>query len=318
MWNRSIPRPGLKDSPFQALTTPWTSRTCHPWCPRWISSTLPLSHTRTPYITPARCPGPTQVTRLDPQQPAWDQSHKRKVQLNFVWICIPHSILACAAEAYLFLSSLHANKFKRLQLKLFPVPTTLNFSTLSSFSCICCCFWSHTSSPLYLLSSIAREPFLLTPHFWALSPFLTVCQLRTSSSFPHWCANSWTTPRNTVPFPKRFRHHLPLPRAPLHLLSWLAIFPLLCGAVFTPPLHWAHAGSVLMAAIITGTNKPCNRHFICHMLFYLCSVYTVILSSSGLETCRALPKHPCQNNLWWIFQCHHLHWFPVVSSTRGV
>lgn len=117
----------------------------------------------TPYITPARCPDPTQVTRLDPQQPAWDQSHKQKVQLNFVWICIPHSILAHAA--YLFLSSLHANQFKRLQLKLFSVPTPLNFSTLSSFSCICCCFWSHTSSPLYLLSSIAREPFPLTPHF---------------------------------------------------------------------------------------------------------------------------------------------------------
>lgn len=153
---------------------PCSSRRCHPWCQRWISSRLLQSHTRTPYITPALRPGSTQVTRLDPQQPAWDQSHNGKVQMNFVWICLPQSILPRAAEAHLFLSSLHANQFKRLQLKLFSVPTPLNFSTLSSFSCICCCFWSHSSSPLYLLSSTAREPFPLTPHFWALSPFLSL------------------------------------------------------------------------------------------------------------------------------------------------
>lgn len=80
------------------------------------------------------------------------------------------SILPCSTEAYLFLSSLHVNQLKRLQLKLFSVPTLPNFSSLSSFFRNCCFFSSCASSSLYLLSSVMRSSLCNTTFLSSLSP----------------------------------------------------------------------------------------------------------------------------------------------------
>lgn len=153
------------------------------------------------------------------------------------------------------------------------MPTPLNFFSLSLFLCICFFCSSHARSSLYLLNSIVRSFLCNTTFLSSVSPCLTVCQLRTSSSFPHSDANPWTIPRNIIPFSKRFGHHLPLPCSSLHLLWWLATLLLLSRVVFTPPLHWAPTDHVLMVAIATGTNKSCTRHFTHHMPFLNCALY---------------------------------------------
>lgn len=171
---------------------------------------------------------------------------------------ISRSILPSSTEAYLFLSSLQINQFKRLQLKLFSVPTPLKFSSLSSFYCICCYFSSCASSSLYLLSSTVRSFLRNTTFLGSLSPH--ALQIQSPSSGP--AGPSLIHMPTLGPFPgilflfNKFEHHLPLPCPSLHLFWWLVILLLPSRTAFTSPLHWTHTNYVLMAAINTGKKNP--------------------------------------------------------------
>lgn len=179
------------------------------------------------------------------------------------------SILPSSTEAYLFLSSLQINQFKRLQLKLFSVPTLLKFSSLSSFHCICCYFSSCASSSLYLLRSTVRSFLRNTTFLSSLSPY--ALQIQSAGSGP--AAPSPIHLPTLGPFPgilflfNKFEHHLPLPCPSLHLFWWLVILLLPSRTALTSPLHWTHTNYVLMVAINTGKKKSSNRHFTHHILF---------------------------------------------------
>lgn len=71
---------------------------------------------------------------------------------------------------------------------------SLHFSASGFFFSYC------ARSSLFLLCSVVRSFLCNTTFLSSVSLCLTVCQLRTSSAFPHSYANLWTIPRKMIPF----------------------------------------------------------------------------------------------------------------------
>lgn len=162
----------------------------------WLAAlTLLLSHTRTPHIIPALCSDQTESFHPEPV------CHTAEILMNGFFLS--QSILPSSTEAYLLLISLHSSsKCNNYNYYFCPL---LWISSVSPFFCICFFFYAVA----YLLFSfffffviLSSEILPLKHHIFVLSISLclTVCQLRTSSAFPHSYANPWTIPRKIIPF----------------------------------------------------------------------------------------------------------------------
>lgn len=172
------------------------------------------------------------------------------------------SIPLSSTESYFLLISLNVNQSRRLQLKLFSVPTPLNFSTFSSLFCICCCFSSHTSSSLSFLSAVRSFP----------------CKTSLLSCPPHILQSISSGP--AAPSPMEVPTLGPLSRNATsspevsdtlcfsHVLPYIGYVD--CSSLFAP---WSclHTSSSLRSRWFCFNGCRCywNIHLTSHMRFYL-------------------------------------------------